>query len=470
MKRSPNRLLIILIVAFLLAAGLTALLAFDAVRDLAASASSQIGLNVGPVLPEGVSQENASGGDETSTIFLDPDTPIQPAGNPTPQPWDGNSRVTILVMGLDHRDWELNQGAPRSDTMILLTLDPQTGTAGMLSVPRDLWVAIPGFDYGKINTAYQLGEAYQATGGGPGLAMETVEQLLGIEIQYYALVDFLAFVRLIDEIGGVKIDVPEEITVDPLGEAPPKTLQPGVQTLPGDVALAYARARNTIGGDFDRAKRQQQVIMSIRDRILSFDLIPILIARSPAIYQEISDGVRTNMSLDLIIRLALAAGQISPDDIKRATIGPNEVVFDRSWLGQDILVPIPDNIRLIRDDIFGTDNGGSAVTVDKSLFQLVSEENANLAVLNGTIQPGLAAGTSEFLGNQGFQVTVTDNADQLYSDTTLIDYTGNPYTLQLLMEILSINPSRIFHSYDPNSSVDVAVILGQDWAASGAIP
>ena len=166
--------------------------------------------------------------------------------------------------------------------MILLTLDPVTRTAGILSIPRDLWVAIPGFKHGKINTAYYLGDAHKLPGGGPGLAVKTVEEFLGVPINFYAQVDFGVFVRFIDEIGGVKIDVPEEITVDLLGSgsSTKKTLQPGVQVLPGEWALAYARARYTEGGDFDRAQRQQQVIMAIRDRIISFDMLPILISKA----------------------------------------------------------------------------------------------------------------------------------------------------------------------------------------------
>jgi polyisoprenyl-teichoic acid--peptidoglycan teichoic acid transferase len=74
-------------------------------------------------------------------------------------PWDGASRVTALVMGLDYRDWEAGEGAPRTDTMILLTIDPLSKTAGMLNIPRDLWVNIPGFDYDRINTAYRLGRS-----------------------------------------------------------------------------------------------------------------------------------------------------------------------------------------------------------------------------------------------------------------------------------------------------------------------
>ena len=78
----------------------------------------------------------------------------------TPTPWNGTDRVTVLVMGLDYRDWETGQGAPRTDTMMLVSVDPVSRTAGILSIPRDLWVDIPGFEHGRINTAYSLGELY----------------------------------------------------------------------------------------------------------------------------------------------------------------------------------------------------------------------------------------------------------------------------------------------------------------------
>jgi anionic cell wall polymer biosynthesis LytR-Cps2A-Psr (LCP) family protein len=107
-------------------------------------------------------------------------TPIAPDVPPTPvalpevelPAWDGASRINILFIGLDARDWAANEGPPRSDTMILFTIDPVTKTAGMLSIPRDLWVNIPGFGYSRINTAYSSGVGAQLPGGGPGLAMK----------------------------------------------------------------------------------------------------------------------------------------------------------------------------------------------------------------------------------------------------------------------------------------------------------
>ena len=240
--------------------------------------------------------------------------------------WDGTSRVTILVMGLDYRDWSAGDGPARTDTMMLLTIDPLSQTAGMLSIPRDLWVSIPGFENDRINTAYFLGEVYDYPGGGPALAVKTVEQLVGVPINYYAQIDFGAFVRFIDEIGGVKIDVPEKIKIDPI-VGDPVILKPERQTLYGELALAYARARNSEGGDLDRAQRQQQVIMGIRDRMLSPEALGLMISKAPVLYAELVSGIQTNMQLDEVLKLALLAQKIPEGNIERGAISITEVLF-----------------------------------------------------------------------------------------------------------------------------------------------
>jgi LCP family protein required for cell wall assembly len=131
-------------------------------------------------------------------------------------------------MGLDYGDWSADREGPsRTDTMILFTVDPLSKTAGMLNIPRDLWVNIPGFGYDKINTAFFLGEANKLPEGGPGLAIKTVEQLLGVPINYYAQIDFQAFETFIDKIDGVEIDVPYEMKIDPIGKYNTITLEPG---------------------------------------------------------------------------------------------------------------------------------------------------------------------------------------------------------------------------------------------------
>ncbi len=393
---------------------------------------------------------------------------------PTPEPWDGASRVNVLVIGLDYRDWEAGNDAPRSDTMILLSLDPLTHSASILSIPRDLWVDIPGgFGYAKINTAYSLGEANQLPGGGPALAMKTVESVLGIPIQYYAQIDFQAFVRFIDEIGGVKIDVPEPITIDLVGSgaATKKKLKPGVQTLPGEWALAYARARYTEGGDFDRARRQQQVILAIRDRILDFNMAPMLISKAPQLYDELASGIRTNLSLDQAIQLGWLAMDIPEEAIRRGVIGEEQVIFAKSPDGLDILKPIPEKIRLLRDELFTSEGALSPAAQQQTLEALAQAEGARIQVLNGAYVAGLAGRTAEYLRSLGLDAPedLLGNTDAV-AYTYVIDHTGNPYTVQYLIELMNISPNNFRVRYDPNASADIEVWLGSDWATSNPMP
>ena len=398
-------------------------------------------------------------------------SPLQAENGPAALPWDGANRVTILVMGLDYRDWE-GEGPSRTDTMMLLTMDPVSRTAGILSIPRDLWVNIPGFDYGKINTAYYLGELYNLPGGGPGLAIQTVEGLLGVDINYYAQVDFSAFENFIDQIGGVEVDVPYEITVDPIGPHNTVTLPQGVQHLDGPTALAYARNRETFGADFDRADRQQQVVMAIFDQITSLGTLPKLIANSPTIYNNLRYGIHTNLNLKETISLAWTAAQISRENIKRGLIGPNETSRSFSPDGLDILLPDIDAVRAVRDQVFSTTSGAApaATVYISNPEELRQAENATVSVLNATIIPGLASQTTDYLANQGINVTVTGNAEEKSDTTVIIDYTGKPYTVQYLVELLNIQANSIYSRYDPNSQTDIAILLGTDWAENNSMP
>jgi LCP family protein required for cell wall assembly len=386
-------------------------------------------------------------------------------------PWDGAGRVTVLLLGLDYRDWEANETASRSDTMILLTLDPQSKTAGILSVPRDLWVNIPGFKHSRINTAYYLGDAYQLPGGGPALAVKTVEQFLGVPINYYAQIDFGAFVRFIDEIGGVKVDVPAPITIDLLGTGvkTKKKLKPGVQVLPGEWALAYARNRYTENGDFDRAARQQQVIMGIREQVLSVDILPKLISKAPALYGELASSIRTNLTLDEVIRLALLAQSIPEESIKRGIINKDNVFFGTTPDGQSILIPIPDDIQNLVDEIFAA-GGAIGPQLPGTPQEQMKAEAAQLAVYDGSGDPSLGSRSVEYLRGLGANVTQTGAADRAYNGTTIIDHTGNPYIVKYLVELLRIAPGNINVDFDPNSSVDVELYLGTDLARLNIVP
>ena len=454
-----DRLTILLLIVFVILAIVTGVAVFRLVKNTVA------GWNITPL--EGVSIQSTTTVDGTPVSL--PGGALQPEGGPTAEPWDGNSRVTILLMGLDYRDWEAGE-VPRTDSMILLTIDPMTSSAGMLSIPRDMWVNIPGYDYYKINQAYFFGELDQLPGGGPALAVKTVESFIGVPINYYAQIDFGAFVRVIDEIGGVKIDVPEKITIDPIGDSPKVTLEPGRYTLNGELALAYARSRKGSGDDFARAERQQQVILAVRDRILQFDQMPSLVTKAPKIYQEISSGLQTNLTFDQAFRLGLLAMELPAENIRKAVIGPSEVEFAKSPDGLDILIPYPDRIRLVRDQVFTSGDSISPIALTEDLKSQVATEAARISVQNGSYTTGLAALTAEFFRSQGLTVTEETNASDIYSVTTIYVLSGKPYTVRYLADIMQVENIRIYNRYEPTASVDLIVTLGTDWADANPMP
>jgi polyisoprenyl-teichoic acid--peptidoglycan teichoic acid transferase len=461
----PNWFAGVLIIGFIIAALLTAYLAFLVVRD------SIFALRNEPNGLEIVEGENESITPEDISKFINIDLPLQDEDGPAPRSWDGESRVNVLFIGVDHRGWLADQGPPLADTLILATYDPQSQSVAMLSIPRDLWIDLPGLGYHKINQSYQMGEATNYPGGGAAMAMHTIEQLLAVPIHFYVLVDFEAFVRLVDEIGGVKVNIPEEIVVDPLGDNNTKVLQPGVQTLPGDIALAYARNRDTAGSDFDRTQRQQQVIMAVRDRVINFQILPTLIAKAPILYTELSDRISTNLNVRQIFELAWDIQQIPDERVHRYIIGHDQVVETFSYDGMAILQPIPDALLQLRDEVFSTAPPPSPAEISNlSLEELVAAETASVSVRNGTIMIGLAARTDDFLRSKGIEPTEVTNADQLYEQTTIFDYSGKPKTVEYLAQVFGVVPSKLYHSYDPSSPYDIVIILGDDWAANNSMP
>ncbi len=447
-----DRLTKSVLIAFLLAGAVTGALAFGYIRQFVESSPS---FSIpGLAIHEEVTSPS---GDVVSPASGDVYNYQKPA------PWDGSSRVNILILGLDARDWETGQGAPRTDTMMVLTYDPVTKTAGMISIPRDLWVDIPGFGHDKVNNAYALGEGNRLPGGGAGLAVQTVEQLLGITINFYAQIDFSAFERFIDIIGGVKIDIQQRVKVQIIGEDRDRVIERGRQVLNGAYALAYARARHTEDGDFDRARRQQEVILAIRQQMARNDVRSLVLNNALQIYDALASGINTNMSLQDAFSLGWAVKDIDIEDIERAVISPPDyATFDTSPDGLSILKPFTENIRLLRDQVFASGSARSPLALTSQAVDLMKMEAANVAVNNGSGNPGIADTTRAYLEGQGMVIVSTGNADAV-NGTTIIDYTGNPYTVQYLASLMGVNSSHIFSTYDPNGTIDVEVIIGPEW-------
>ena len=429
-------------------------------------------------------------GVESATVTTPVETPLPgatPIPTPTlssvpqgelPPPWDGASRVNILVMGYDYGDWSADRKCPcRTDTMIVFTIDPLSHTAGMLSVPRDMWVNVPGFGYNKINTANFLGDSYKLPGGGPELARKTVENFLGIPIQYYAMVDFTTFEKMIDTLGNVCLVIPEEITIDPLGPHNTETLPAGPDCFNGAETLAYARMRHTANDDMDRAARQQQVIMAIRDKLLSPGNFLNLIAQAPTLYIELSGGFTTNLLLSDARQLAVLAMGIPLDQIQKGVIdytmsAPGQVTVNGEV--QDILKPFPDKIREEVDKIFGGGSMKPMATGDST--QLMQQEAARVLIVNGSGLDGIASKTDEYLKTQGMNVIGFGNTSE-YPDkytwpplpdrTMLIVHAGKPYVMKYLMDLMQFNSqNQLIIDFNPDAPADVTLAVGADWANS----
>lgn len=439
---APSRLLIVWIVGFLVVGALASFTFFNLVREIVKSWNT-----------------TALARPAVTTPATDPET-----GEPavTLPDWEGVERVNILVLGIDEREQEF--GPWRTDTMIVLTVDPASKTAGMLSIPRDLWVPIPGYDIdGKINTAHFIGDLRGYPGGGPGLAMTTVQYNLGIPLQYYVRLNFSAFEQLIDLIGGIEICVPETID-DP--EYPdsgygyePLHIDAGCQIMNGRLALKYARTRHTGLGDFDRAERQQQVILAVRDTVVRGDLLPSLVSKAGPLLDALKDSVQTNLSLDQLIQLANLATQIDPADILQAQIDENMVVG--YWAPTDppqaVLVPLREEIRALRDRFLNVAPAAAGPTAAR----------ARVRVENGTLTDGLAAHTAEQLEALGYDVVEFTLADRFdYARSSIITDSTREAAAQQLAQSLGLPITSVVTSTVSATGYDIRVILGADFQSA----
>ncbi len=259
-------------------------------------------------------------------LQLDQDNPVAPppliAGEPTPtlfptsEPWQGDNRVNILLMGIHRRPGE--SFISRTDSIMLMSIDPKTNSASILSIPRDLYVLIPGRGRDRINTAFVYGSAGDNPVGGAALAMQTVEYNLGVRVNHYILVDFSAVINGINTLGGIDVNVPFTINDPTYPDMDygfdPLFIPAGLQHMDGLTALKYARTRH-VDNDFGRAQRQQQVMLAARSKAIGLG-IPSLAARAPTLYQQLENGIRTDLSLDQLVKLALTASDIPSANIR----------------------------------------------------------------------------------------------------------------------------------------------------------
>lgn len=271
-------------------------------------------------------------------------------------PWDGVSRFTVLVAGLDRRPNEHASLEYRTDAIMLVNIDMTAQTIGILSIPRDIHFAMP--DSGElvpINTLLLRGESRQE-GYGPIFMMDTIQYNLGIYVDTYVFFDFEAFTTLIDAVGGVEIDLTYNIYDQTFPNMnygfDPFILQAGQHLLDGEDALKFARTRHG-DNDYVRGQRQLQVLMGLRDKLLSPDLLTRLLPQAPTLLQRLNDHVYTDIALDEALRLGQSALAIPPENLVTGALNQEYTLTYSSGRGNTIRVPDREKLITLMVSVFG---------------------------------------------------------------------------------------------------------------------
>lgn len=344
------------------------------------------------------------------------------------------TRESVLILGSDARPDEIKQGVVgRTDTLLLLVADRATPRLAMLSVPRDLWVTIPGYGQERINAAFEF--------GGSQTAKQTVSNLLGQRVDRYALIGLQGVRDVVDAVGGVDITVAQAIHDDtyPTDDYGIQTVDipAGRQHMDGDTALKYARTRHQ-DSDFARIARQQQVAAAVRTALLS----PTNWPRIPAVAAAVRQSIQTDLSpLDLIaIGAAVLRQQGDPD---RLVIDTTLVTPVTGQDGAYLLDPKPELKPAVARFL-----GGSAYA-------------ASVEILNGAGVAGLAARTADRLTQRGFSIASVGDAPKTQPQTTIIARTGARVAAEQIATTLGVPTARVTESASLGVA-DVQVTLGAD--------
>jgi len=362
--------------------------------------------------------------------------------------WQGTDRVNILLLGIDKRDDEPIAGT-RSDTMMLASIDPVSKSAALISLPRDMWVRIPGCTASagctggrqRINVAHAV--------GGPEMAMQTVTDDFGIPIQHYARVDFRGFERLVDVVGGVVIDVDTPVKDDEYPTADYGYMRiyfgPGPQLMSGALALEYARSRHGTN-DFARAGRQQKVIIGVRNRVLQLDML----SRAPELVGLVQSSVATDLTPVEMLGLAKLVSEIDRDKIGNLVI---DTQYVRPFTGSDGADLLDPDIPAIKRAIANAER-----------YAARPELRAKIEVLNGSGTAGLGQKAADYLTTQGFNIVRIAPAERSDYRSSLVQILGaDNGAARALASALSVPETAIGAEPTPNATADIRIVVGQDF-------
>ncbi len=393
-----------------------------------------------------------------------------------------DGRVNFLLLGMGGAGHE---GAYLTDTIILASFQPKDKKIALISIPRDLVVPMPGYGWRKINNVNAFAEAKERGSGGAAV-QSVVSEVFNLPIHYYIRVDFDGFKKLIDKLGGLSIYVDRSFTDYQYPTDDFKyqvvSFKEGWQVMDGETALKFVRSRHGTNGeasDFARSRRQQKILVALKEKILSFGtfLNPIKLQN---VYETMKDSIDTNMEMWEIVRLRRLADDLDTENIIHQVISadPGGLLVAANVDGAYILEPRTGDFSEIQTMAKNIFNLKSPIVFEKKPMP------TRVEIQNGTKKTGLAARTAEILKKMNFEVIKIGNAkEQNYERTIIYDLTQGQKNqeLNLLREKLDADislsiPSWLTSSITPSEvtiftpsalaeekqPIDFLIILGKN--------
>lgn len=371
-------------------------------------------------------------------------------------------RLNILLLGMGG---EGHEGALLTDTIMVVSIKPDSGDVAMISIPRDLYISLDGKVYQKINSLHAYGEV-RKSGLGIDLVSQAVEKITGLPVDYYLRLDFVGFEKIIDTLGGVDVYV-EQSFYDPQYPGPnygyqTVSFKKGENHMNGDQALKYVRSRHGIvldgqgseSSDFARAKRQQKVLAATKDK--AFSLKTILNPKKLSDILTVLGGhIKTNIKPEEIFPMIEMAYNLNIQNVAHAVIDDKEsgLLYAKiTRQGAYVLLPKDKDFSSVHEfcqNVF--------------LRQDIQKENAKIEILNGTKISGLATKTQEELKKSNFNIVSVDDAEeQDFEKTVIYDFTSSkPATVKALREKFNANVCKYAKKFS-NQDVDLVLVLGKE--------
>lgn len=367
----------------------------------------------------------------------------------------------VLLLGSDGEI--TGDGFIRTDTMIIISINRDTDSVAMLSLPRDLFVYIPAWGMQRINLTYMRGQSGGWNDGTFELLRQMILYNFGINVHYYALIDLSGFRQVIDTLGGVDLAVDCAIEDLPLigADVPAAArrvnedgfyvLDVGYYTLTGGEALWYARSRHN-STDFDRGRRQQQLLRAIWRKARDTGLL----ARLPELWSVGTEIVETNLTFEDVLGLLPFALNLNPALIENfALVRTYHTTPWQPPSGDFVQLPVYETLRPLLEDFY-----------QPPTLSQISAEGATITVYNGTANANWDRVAAERLAWDGLMAIAAGVAERTdYTDTMLIDYTGQSKGSSRggIARVLNVKPENIVISPDPNRTTDFEVILGSNY-------